>query len=87
VLRDVAAWVQINAGLRSTLIAGVGCGFDTVNPDDRPVRERNATCAAHVLYRPAQPVYIAGELRGIQTRYSSHNYRASHVNIAFGFEL
>ena len=87
VLRDAAGWVQLNAQLHPTLIVGVGCGFDAVNPDDKPVRERNSTCAAHALYRPSQPVFMGFEVRTLQTRYSGVNYRATHFNLTLGFEL
>lgn len=86
-LRDVAGWAQLNARLHPTFIAGAGCGFDAVNTDDRPNRERNASCAVHGLYRPNQPVFMSFEFRGLQTRYASRNYRSSHFNLAFGFEL
>lgn len=86
-LRDVAGWFQINSQLHPTLIAGVGCGFDAVDLRDRPVRQRNTSCAAHTLYRPNQPVFIAFELRGLQTRYAERNYRGTHLNLAIGFEL
>lgn len=87
ILRDVAGWVQLNAQLHPTFIAGVGCGLDAVDLRDRPVRQRNTACAAHTLYRPNQPVFIAFELRGLQTRYADRNYRGTHFNLAIGFEL
>ncbi|MEO7997343.1 MAG: hypothetical protein ABI852_07855, partial [Gemmatimonadaceae bacterium] len=87
ILRDVAGWVQLNAQLHPTLIAGLGCGIDAVDLRDRPVRQRNTSCAAHTLYRPNQPVFIAFELRGMQTRYAERNYRGTHFNLAIGFEL
>lgn len=87
ILRDVAGWVQLNAQLHPTFIAGVGCGLDAVDLRDRPVRQRNTACAAHTLYRPNQPVFIAFELRGLQTRYADHNYRGTHFNLSIGFEL
>lgn len=86
-LRDTAGWLQVNAQLHPTFIAGVGCGIDAVDLRDRPVRQRNTACAAHTLYRPNQPVFIAFELRGLQTRYAERNYRGTHFNLAIGFEL
>lgn len=87
ILRDTAGWLQLNALLHPTLIAGVGCGSDAVNLRERPVRERNTACAIHTLYRPSQPVFVSFEYRMLQTRYSSTNYRGSHFNLALGFEL
>jgi hypothetical protein len=86
-LRDVAGWAQLNITPHTTLITGAGCGFDSVDPDDRPVRERNLACAAHMLYRPAQPVFVAFEFRRIATRYTERTFRSSHLNLALGFEL
>ncbi|MEO7361116.1 MAG: hypothetical protein ABI120_12365 [Gemmatimonadaceae bacterium] len=86
-LRDTAGWLQLNAQLHPTFIAGVGCGMDAVDLRDRPVRQRNAACALHTLYRPNQPVFIAFEVRALQTRYADHNYRGTHFNLAIGFEL
>lgn len=87
ILRDTAGWLQLNALLHPTFITGVGCGSDAVNLRDRPVRQRNTACAAHALFRPSQPVFLAFEYRVLQTRYADHNYRGSHFNLALGFEL
>ena len=87
ILRDTAGWLQLNALLHPTMIAGIGCGADAVNLREHPVRERNTTCAVHALYRPSQPVFLSFEYRALQTRYSNTNYRGSHFNLALGFEL
>ena len=87
ILHDTAGWLQLNALVHPTLIAGVGCGADAVRLRERPVRERNTTCAVHALYRPGQPVFMSFEYRTLQTRYSDKNFRGSHFNLALGFEL
>lgn len=86
-LRDAAGWLQINAQVNPILIAGAGCGIDAVNLKDRPVRQRNSVCAVHAILRPSQPLFLAFELRGLQTRYAERNYRGTHFNLALGFEL
>lgn len=86
-LRDAAGWVQLNAQISPILIAGGGCGIDAVNLKDRPVRQRNSACALHAILRPSQPLFVAFELRGLQTRYAERNYRGTHFNLALGFEL
>ena len=55
--------------------------------DDRPIRESNTSCAAHLLWRPAQPLVMGLEFRRVQTTYAARTSRANHVNLSFGFEL
>jgi hypothetical protein len=86
-LRDQALWVQLNSQLHPTLIAGAGCGTDHVTLADRPTRIANTVCAAHALWRPAQPVFVGLEFRRLATRYDAGTSRANHINLAFGFEL
>ena len=86
-LRDTAGWMQLNVQAHVTLIAGVGCGRDAVNPDDAPVRLTNTACAAHLLWRPVQPLVIGLEFRTIGTQYADQTSRAKHLNLSFGFEL
>jgi hypothetical protein len=86
-LRDTAGWLQLNARPHLTTITGIGCGRDVVDGDDRPVREQNSVCAAHMLWRPAQPLLVGLEFRRLQTKYTDRTYRANHVNLSFGFEL
>jgi hypothetical protein len=86
-LRDVAAWAQLNVQPHATTIGGAGCGVDRVNPDDRPTRRANTSCAAHLLWRPVQPVVVGLELRHLRTRYDAGLRTARHVNFAVGFEL
>jgi hypothetical protein len=86
-LRDAAGWLQLNAQPHLTAITGIGCGRDVVDADDRPIREQNTVCAAHVLWRPVQPLVFGFEFRRLQTKYTDRTYRANHVNLSFGFEL
>jgi hypothetical protein len=86
-LRDVAGWVQLNVQAHTTLISGAGCGKNSVNRDDRPIRLENTACAAHLMWRPAQPLVLGMEFRQVRTRYSDQVSRANHVNLSFGFEL
>jgi hypothetical protein len=87
-LRDRAGWAQLNVQARPALLLGTGCGVDVVNEADRPVRQRNTVCAAHALWRPADPVLLGIEYRHFSTLYSSGGLaRAGHVNVAIGFDL
>jgi hypothetical protein len=86
-LRDTAGWMQLNVQAHATLITGAGCGRDVVNANDFPVREQNTACAAHLLWRPAQPLVLGFEFRTVHTQYSDRTWRANHLNLSFGFEL
>lgn len=86
-LHDVAGWMQLNWQAHVTLISGIGCGRDKVALSDAPVREANTVCAAHVLWRPAQPLLMGLEFRTVQTKYVDRTNRANHLNLSFGFEL
>ena len=86
-LRDVGGWTQLNWKAHPAVITGVGCGIDVPNAADLPERERNASCAEHVLWRPAQPLVFGVELRQLRTSYASQVQRGTHLNFSFGFEL
>ncbi len=86
-IRSTAGWVQLNVQTHPTLIAGAGCGREVTNVADLPLRERNTACAVHALWRPSQPLLIGVEYRHVRTRYVGDGNRASHLNLAFGFEL
>lgn len=86
-IRDAAGWAQLNVQPHTTIISGVGCGVDVTNPDDGATRLQNTACAAHVDWRPAQPLVFGVEYRQLGTRYSSGTYGARHLNLIFGFEL
>jgi hypothetical protein len=86
-LRDTAGWLQLNVQATTTLITGAGCGRDDVNRDDAPTRYSNSVCAAHLLWRPAQPIVLGLEFRSIHTQYIDRTNRANHLNLSFGFEL
>ncbi|MCC7055202.1 MAG: hypothetical protein IT355_18150 [Gemmatimonadaceae bacterium] len=86
-LHDSAGWLQLNLQPHPTLISGAGCGRDVVRASQVPVRLANSACAAHLLWRPAQPIIVGLEFRRITTRYDGDTNRANHLNLAFGFEL
>ncbi len=86
-IRDDAGWMQVNVQAHPTMLSGVGCGRDVVRAADNPVRESNTACAAHLLWRPAQPVLLGFEYRQLRTKYSDGINRAHHLNLAIGFEL
>ncbi len=87
-VRTVAGWAQLNVQATRALAGGVGCGVDHPRAEDRPDRERNATCAAHLRWRPAQPLVLGLEYRRLGTRYAGgRTFAADHVNLALGFEL
>ncbi len=86
-LHDTAGWLQLNVQAHPTVVTGAGCGHDAVDMGDSPVRESNTACAAHVMWRPAQPLIMGLEFRTIRTKYVERTNRANHVNLSFGFEL
>ncbi len=86
-VRDAAGWLQLNVRPHPVLLGGAGCGVDAVDVDDRPVREHNVACAAHVLWRPVSPIVAGAELRTLRTRHDGGAFRAHHFNLAFGVEF
>ena len=87
-VHDQAGWAQLNARVHPTLLTGAGCGLDVVDDDDRPTRRRNNSCAAHLLWRPSEPVLVGLEYRRIVTEFDpgvSGNVR--HLNLSIGFEF
>jgi hypothetical protein len=87
-IRDVAGWGQLNGQVLPSLLLGSGCGVDVIKEEDRPTRMRNTVCAAHVLWRPSEPIVVGLEFRGVSTRYDTGTTgRASHINLGLGFEL
>lgn len=86
-LRDAAGWAQLNWRPHPVLLGGAGCGVNAVNGDDRPQRHRNAVCAAHVAWRPVQPLLVGVEWRRLRTRYDAGAFVAHHLNLALGVEL
>jgi hypothetical protein len=45
-------------------------------------------CAAQLLWRPSEPIFIGLEFRGVSTRYDTGvTGRVSHINLGLGFEL
>ena len=86
-LRDMGGWVQLNWRANPAVMTGAGCGVDAANVNDHPLRQRNESCAAHFLWRPAQPLLFGVEFRHLQTRYATHTASGNHINFSFGFEL
>lgn len=86
-LRDSGGWVQLNWRANPTLTTGAGCGVDAADVRDNPVRQRNESCAAHVLWRPAQPLLFGLEFRHLRTTYATRIASGSHINLSMGFEL
>jgi hypothetical protein len=86
-LRDAAAWGQLNWRAHPTLLSGAGCGVNAVAADELPARRRNTVCAAHLAWRPAQPLLVGAEWRRIRTRHEAASYRAHHLTRALGVEL
>jgi hypothetical protein len=85
-VRDVAGWFQLNAQTHPTLLSGVGCGLDVADARDRPRRLRNGVCEAHLIWRPTQPILVGFEVRRLRTVYATGAERATHLNLAVGFE-
>ena len=86
-LVDVAGWAQLNVQPNPVVITGIGCGIDLADPDYAPVRRQNTVCAAHVTWRPVQPLVAGFEYRQIGPRFSTGTYGARHFNLVLGFEL
>jgi hypothetical protein len=86
-VRDVAGWAQLTLRSGEGLVTGVGCGVDRNRDADRPLRRGNAACAVHLVWRPVQPLVLGAEFRRLGTLYDSGWNRASHLNLALGFEL
>jgi hypothetical protein len=87
-LRDKAGWAQLNAQVLQSLLAGTGCGIDVADEEYRPTRVRNTVCAAHLLWRPSEPIVIGLEFRGVSTLYDTGaTGRVRHINLGIGFEL
>ncbi len=87
VVRDVAGWAQLNVQPHTVLVGGIGCGVDLVDPDSDPLRLQNTVCAAHLAWRPMQPLVIGLEYRQLGTRFSTGTHGARHLNLVVGFEL
>lgn len=86
-LRNAAGWAQLNVRPTEAWLAGVGCGVDRVKDEDRPTRRRNTACAAHVRWRPIEPLLFGLEYRRLSTLYPNGSFDVDHVNLALGFEL
>ncbi|MFO0095306.1 MAG: hypothetical protein ACK54K_13480, partial [Gemmatimonadaceae bacterium] len=85
-LTDVAGWLQVNAQWHPMLSHGVGCGTARV-VGNRADRRRNTVCTGHATWRPAVPLFVSLEYRGLRTRYSDGPWSARHWNLAIGIDL
>ncbi|MBA3670974.1 MAG: hypothetical protein H0W68_02985 [Gemmatimonadaceae bacterium] len=88
-LRDTGGWAQLNVVVASPLRAGVGCGTDRPDQDAVAVggRLRNSACAAHLIARPAGPLFLGLEMRRQETTYSTGTFRNHHLALGTGFEF
>jgi len=86
-IRDAAGWAQLNFQPVQPVIAGLGCGIDVTRAEDAATRLQNTVCAAHMDWRPVQPLLFGLEYRQFGTRYSTGTYSARHLNFILGFEL
>jgi hypothetical protein len=51
------------------------------------VRQRNESCAAHLEWRPVQPLLVGVEFRRLRTTYATGIASGSQINLVFGVEL
>jgi hypothetical protein len=95
-LLDQGGWAQLDLRVTPTASLGSGCGVD--DPRVRPpsagpfptMRTRNVACEAHLLVRPAGPLFVGLEARRMETTWVSaveRKFRSDHVNLAVGFEF
>ena len=81
-----AGWAQLNVIPTSSLRVGVGCGSD--QPEHpQATRRRNDACAAHVIARPAGPMFFGVEAKRLRTTYTAGRFTNDHVTAGFGFEF
>jgi hypothetical protein len=85
-LTDTAGWLQLNAQLSPTVIAGGGCGTDRVHETSAD-RRRNTACALHTQWRPTQPLFVSFEWREFRTRFASGLASGRQLNLGLGIEL
>jgi hypothetical protein len=88
-LMDAGGWGRINLELTPALHVGGGCGAD--KPDEATLastaRLHNQSCSGYTIIRPGGPIFIGGEFRRLETRYSSGTYANNHFNLSLGFEF
>lgn len=88
-LTDAGFWGQASIEVNPSFRFGGGCGAD--KPDEAVLastaRLHNQSCSSYTIIRPGGPVFIGGEFRRIETRYSSGTYANNHINVSIGFEF
>lgn len=81
------AWGQLNLTPRHAWMFGGGAGID--DPRDSDVlatgRFRNLVYEGHVQWRPPGPLIFGFEVRRLNTRYQTGDFKATHFNLAAGY--
>lgn len=88
-LKDSGFWGQLSVEPIPAFRFGGGCGAD--RPDEATLpstaRLHNQSCSGFTIIRPGGPIFIGGEFRRIETRYTDFTYANNHFNISMGFEF
>ena len=88
-LMDAGGWGQVSIEVNPSFRFGGGCGAD--RPDESTLastaRLHNQSCSGYTIIRPGGPIFIGGEFRRLETRYSSDTYANNHFNLSLGFEF
>ena len=81
------AWGQLNLMPRHEWMFGAGAGIDDPRDSDVPAtgRFRNLVYEGHVQWRPPGPFIFGFEVRRLNTRYQSGDFKATHLNLAAGY--
>lgn len=87
VLRDQGGWAQLNVRVGEPWLGGAGCGVDDPENDDRAVRRRNLSCAAHLTWRPGGGWLVGAEAKRLGTEYATGTRWASHGAVVMGVEF
>ena len=88
-LHDRGGWAQLNIDATSLVKLGGGCGVDMPAEGDVAAsgRFRNQSCAGYSIIRPSGPLFIGGEVRRIDTKYTTGSVSNFHFSLAMGFEF
>lgn len=88
-LKDSGFWGQLSIEVNPAFRFGGGCGAD--KPDEATLpstaRLHNQSCSGYTIIHPGGPIFIGGEFRRIETRYTDFTYANNHFNISLGFEF
>jgi hypothetical protein len=82
-VRTTGGWVQVDVRPRSGWQIGGGYGIDDPKDEDLLLsgRVRNATYAAHLIYRPAGGLLFGVEGKRIETLYRAGSLVVNHINV------